>query len=129
MRVGVGDYYNGELTFTNLGFNWRPSKNFRFGLNYTQNDLEFPEGRFITRIYGINVDLAFNARWSWLNLVQFDNVSNRLGINSRLRYIPEAGQELYFVLNHGKLRDFEHHSRYTTEFEEFVIKASYTFRF
>ena len=129
LRIGVGDYYNGERTFANLGFNWRPSENFRFGLNYTQNDLEFPDGRFITRIYGINADLAFNSRWSWLNLVQFDNVSNRLSINSRLRFVPKAGQELYFVLNHGKLRDLEHHSRYTTEFEEFVIKASYTFRF
>jgi hypothetical protein len=39
-------------------------------------------------VWGINF-----ARWSWLNLVQFDNVSNRLGINSRLRFIPKAGAE------------------------------------
>ena len=61
--------------------------------------------------------------------IQFDNVSSRLGVNSRLRYIPRAGQEGYFVLNHGKLRDVEDHSRFTTEFDEFAMKASYTFRF
>ncbi len=129
LRITVGDYYSGEMVSTNLSFNWRPSPKFRLGFSHTRNDIELPGGRFITRIYRINADLAFNARWSWLNLIQFDNVSNRLGVNSRLRYIPRAGQEVYFVFNHGERRDPEHHSRFSTEFDELVIKASYTFRF
>ena len=46
------------------------------------------------------MNLAFNVRWSWVNLIQYDNESGSVGINSRLRWNPRAGQDLYFVLNH-----------------------------
>ena len=66
---------------------------------------------------------------SWINFLQYDNVSDRLGLNSRVRWIPKQGQELFFVVNYDFLdtgvngRDFDSNIRETT------IKFSYTFRY
>jgi hypothetical protein len=42
-----------------------------------------------------------SARLSWVNIVQYDNASRTVGINSRIHWIPEAGRELFVVLNHN----------------------------
>ncbi len=58
-------------------------------------------GDFVTRLIQIDANYAFNARWSWVNLIQYDNESGSVGENSRLRWNPREGQDLYIVLNHG----------------------------
>jgi Domain of unknown function (DUF5916)/Carbohydrate family 9 binding domain-like len=90
-----GDHMNliGELTF-------RPGKHFRTTLTYDYNDVNLPEGDFIVRLTSMRLDIVFSSRLSWVNLIQYDNVSGVVGINSRLHYIPEDGREAYLVLNH-----------------------------
>ncbi len=46
-------------------------------------------------------DFAFSPTLSWVNLIQYDNVSEVAGINMRLHWIPEAGREVFFVINHN----------------------------
>ena len=58
-------------------------------------------GDFVTRLIQIDANYAFNARWSWVNLIQYDNESGSVGENSQLRWNPREGQDLYIVLNHG----------------------------
>ena len=53
-----------------------------------------------TRLIQFRANLAFNARWSWVNLIQHDNVQETAGINGRLRWNPRAGEDLYIVFNH-----------------------------
>jgi len=71
--------------------------------------------------------IAFNSRWSWSNLLQYDNTAEIVGINSRLRYIPEAGREMVFVLNHGSSVSPENHLSSTQN--DLNLKLSYTFRY
>ena len=47
--------------------------------------------------------------------------------NSRLRYIPEAGKELIFVLNHGS--DVGPDNRLTSTRSDLNLKFTYTFRY
>ena len=51
-----------------------------------------------------------------------------MGLNLRLNWIPEAGQELYFVVNHN-MQDFDGDNRFHSLTSDLVAKASYTFRF
>ena len=85
-------------------------------------------GDFSTRVIQARANLAFNARWSWMNIIQYDNVSDTAGINSRLRWHPEAGEDLYIVWNHesAALAAFR---RLESRAAEFSIKYSRTFRF
>ena len=70
-------------------------------IEYEYNDIELPGGAFAAQLIAIRADVAFDVRWSWLNLIQYDNESESVGINSRLRWTPRAGQDLFIVLNHG----------------------------
>ena len=63
---------------------------------------------------------------SWTTLVQYDNVTDTIGINSRVRWIIEPGSELFVVLNQGLIARRGRIERGVTEPR---IKLSWTFRF
>ena len=81
-----------------------PAVSTNFGFNL--NDIDLPDGSFITRIVTTSLDIVFSSRLSWTNLIQYDNVSEIMGVNIRLNWIPEAGREVFFVINHN-LEHFE----------------------
>jgi hypothetical protein len=122
-----GEFYDGEQMSVGGFIGWRPSPHFRANVNYQYNDIEFPEGGFITRVVRLQLEAIFSSTLSWINLIQYDNVSNTVGLNSRLHWIPEAGREAFVVLNHNVL-DLPDGGRRST-FNEAAVKFSYTFRF
>jgi hypothetical protein len=64
----------------------------------------------------------------WVSLVQYDNVSEVIGVNTRLNWIPKAGQEGLIVLNHT-LQDRDGDAVFRSELLDLCAKLSYTFRF
>jgi hypothetical protein len=72
--------------------------------------------------------VAFSSTLSWATRIQYDNVSELMGVNMRLHWIPEAGREAFLVLNHT-LEDFDLDNRFASTLSEAAIKLSYTFRF
>ena len=125
-----GDFYNGGRVRTFGNFTWAASPRFRTGVgfNIQEIDLPVPNGKFSTRIVNATVDVVFSSRLSWTNLIQYDNVSEVMGLNLRLNWIPEAGRELFFVVNHN-LQDVDGDNRFHSLTSDVVAKASYTFRF
>ena len=65
---------------------------------------------------------------TWINLVQYDNNSEILGVNSRLHWIPKAGREGFIVLNHN-VQDFDKNNSFHSALSDLNVKFSYTFRF
>lgn len=122
-----GSFYSGTNKEIELGLKFRPGKHVYLDIEYGQSDIDLPEGKFKTKLYRFRFDLAFNVRWSWVNTVQFDNVSNNLGINSRLKWTPEAGKELTLVFNRGYERIEE--GSFEAVSQQLVAKVSYIFRF
>ena len=70
----------------------------------------------------------FSSKLSWINLIQYDDLSETIGVNSRLHWIPQAGREAFLVLNHN-LQDYDKDNNFQSSFSEVTIKYSYTFRF
>ena len=124
----VGDFYGGDRTEIFGEINWRPSGRLRTSLGYTFNDIDLPQGDFVTRLVHIRMDVAFSSKLSWVTRIRYDNVSELMGVNMRLHWIPEAGREAYLVLNHT-LEDFDLDNRFESETVEAAIKMGYTFRF
>ena len=67
---------------------------------------------------------------SWVNVIQYDNISKSLGFNSRIHWTKKAGENLYLVftnnyseIDEANSRDFELISR------DASIKVNYTIRF
>jgi hypothetical protein len=123
-----GSFYSGDRTRLETSFLWTPSRHFRALVGYTNDDVTLPEGSFQVRLAKFKADIIFSSTLSWTNLIQYDNVSESAGINSRLHWIPEAGREVFLVINHS-LEDYDLDNRFHTEDSIASIKASYNFRF
>jgi hypothetical protein len=131
-KVGNGDFYDGDRFQLSADVLWQPSKHFslRTGLDY--NDIELSTGKFISRLITMRADVAFSSTWSWSTLAQYDNESEEVSVNSRLRWIPKAGQEMIFVLNHGFIVDEPIPGagrEWRSLNSDIVLKATYTFRY
>jgi hypothetical protein len=97
-------------------------------LSYNWNDIELPQGDFISRLVSISAVYGFTPNLYWINLVQYDNGSEQMGINTRLHWIPKAGQEGFIVLNHN-LQDFDKDNSFSSASSDLSVKFKYTFRF
>ena len=127
LSVQDGGFFGGDRLEKFVELQWRQSAHFFLGASFTENVVELPSGNFTSHLASLRSDFAFNSRWSWSNLLQYDNTAEALGINSRLRFMPEAGKEMMLVLNHGAAVDQE--NRLSSTQNELNLKVSYTFRY
>ncbi|MBT5030837.1 MAG: carbohydrate binding family 9 domain-containing protein [Proteobacteria bacterium] len=123
-----GDYYGGTSRSLRSDVTWRPSQHFNFTVGARLNDIDLPEGRFISRILNFNATWVFSSTLSWSNLIQYDNISENLGFNSRLHWVPKAGQDVFLVFNQG-WQDRDLDNTFDAVQQDLTLKASYTFRF
>ncbi len=92
------------------------------------SDIKLPQGDFTTRLSSIRADIAFTNTWFWENLLQYDDVTYTLGLNSILRWMPRAGRELVFVINR-EFVDYTRDRSFTSVTGDITLKFGYTFRF
>ena len=123
-----GQFYNGKRRDAGADLTWRPSRHLRLGAGLTWNAVELLAGDFIARLASLRADFAFTATWYWENFLQYDNVSESIGVNSIVRWIPQAGRETVLVLNR-QLEDFDRDNRFASLYTELTLKLAYTFRF
>ncbi len=123
-----GDFYDGSIFVFETRTTWRPSKHLKVIFGGEYNDVDLPQGDFITRLATLNLDVAFSTAWSWENFVQYDNVSDTVGLNSILRWIPRAGQETVLAFN-TQQQDFDRDGRFRSYTSDVTVKLSYTFRY
>ena len=128
LRAFFGGHYGGTIMNARADFTWRPSEKVSFSMGVQHSDVDQPQGRFITRLNDFTATWVFSSKLSWSNLVQYDNVSENLGFNSRLHWIPKAGQDVFLVFNQG-WQDLDLDNAFTTTESDLTFKASYTFRF
>jgi hypothetical protein len=128
MQFWSGDYYDGTHFQQNGNFTWRPNEHFALSFNATSNRIELPGGDFTLRLFGSTIQYAFSSTLSWSNLIQYDNISESLGLNSRLHWIPRAGQQGFVVLNWGAI-DPDKDNDFASTFADLSLKFNYTFRF
>ncbi len=123
-----GSFYSGDQARLFGNVTWQPSPKFRTNLGFNITDVELPEGDFTTRLITAGVDYVFSSSLSWVNLIQYDNISETAGINMRLHWIPEIGKEMFFVINHT-LEDYDLDNRFHSINSDVTVKFSYTFRY
>ena len=127
LSIQDGGFFNGDRLQKRVEFEWRQSAYFSMSAIFEENDVDLPSGSFTSHLASLRTDVAFNSRWSWSNIVQYNNTSEFLGVNSRLRYIPQAGREMIFVLNHAA--DVDPLNRLSSTSNDLNLKISYTFRY
>jgi hypothetical protein len=128
MNLDGGEIYNGDLYRIGPGVDWRPNDRINFSLKYEYTKYDFPGQSAITRQVTFENEISFNAKLSLVSLAQFDNISDDIGINSRLRYNLSAGQDVWFVINHNMTRDPLDDRFHSTQ-SVAAAKIRYTFRY
>lgn len=129
LTTSFGDYWSGtaEQISATLTFKTPPKFNFSLGANQTFAHL--PEGDFIARIITSNIDFSVSPFLSFTNLIQYDNRSDNLGWQSRMRWTLQPGRDLFIVFNQGWLQDPAGGLRFQSQDTKVSIKFQYTFRF
>jgi hypothetical protein len=122
----LGDYYGGTRSDYRAEINWHPSRFFLIGASYDLRELRLAEGDIDVRIMTGRVNIAFTPDLVWNTLVQYDNVSRQLGVDSRLRWTWRPGTDLFLIFNN--LWDYED-GELRQPNTEVTFKAVAAFRF
>lgn len=126
VRWRTGGFYTGTRQEYAAAIDWRVSPHLNLGAELEYNDVDLEEGDFLTRIVRARVNVAFTPDLTWSTFVQFDDVSDSVGINSRVRWIVKPGSEMNFVVNQASdLRD----GGFAPLRTELTTKVGWTFRF
>ena len=123
----VGGFYDGNRQQLSSTLVYRPTKRTSLTLDYSLNliDGEQFEDSTINLISG-RVQYSFTPDLTLFNLIQYDDISNSIGVNSRLQWEYKPGAKMFFVVNQGYVDE-------TTGFVirdlEVVAKVGGLFRF
>ena len=122
----LGDWYHGEkqTAYFQIGFN--PAKWLNTSLSYSFNHFELPDTEFDAQIASGNIRINFTPDMGWSHLIQYDDISESIGYNTRFFWEFKPGKKFYAVIrqNYG---DEDH--LFSLRESEFTVKALTTFRF
>ena len=94
-----GSFYNGSRNDTVVGLGYKVRVPLYLGLEYERDRISVLDGRFATNISRFNANVLFRPNITLYSFLQFDNVSQTLGWQSRFRWILAPGNEVQFVWN------------------------------
>jgi hypothetical protein len=133
-----GSFFDGTRSRTLADVEFRPIKYLLLRAEYEFNDIRLPGSDLTStnndqdrdvqlHILRGRFDIFFTPEISLLSLVQFDNQSDTVGFNSRLRWIIEEGHEIFLVVN--QTADTEDENNVRALQTELVAKVQWSFRF
>jgi hypothetical protein len=125
--LSTGGFFDGRSDRLELDGEWRTSPLLHVGGGYRTAIVDLGPGRaFTTQVASGRVDLHFTPALSVRNLVQFDNESNVLGWQSRLRWIYAPGCDFFAVLGTAWQRD---DASFTPTEQSLEFKVAHSLRF
>ncbi len=110
-----GGFFGGTLHSIKGNLEWRASKHFFGQIEYVENKADLPgafadlmtcagaacQGDFTQRLVRLRAQYIFNPDLSWDTFVQYDNLTDSVGWNSRVRWIIQPGQDFTVTWNQG----------------------------
>lgn len=124
--LGVGEFYDGDRLELRSEIVWKPSPFFNTTIQYAYNKVNISVGDFVTHVTQFNLNFNFSPRLYWNITNQYDNLSDSFGINSRIRWTIQPGNDIYLVVNQGVDTS---EGRWIPSNRQFNTKVNWTFRF
>ena len=124
--VKWGEFYDGERLRLSLEAEWRASKFWGLEAGGDYFDIDLPAGDFEVTVGYAGLRITPSPRLTWTTLAQYDTVSSELGINSRLRWIVNSGNDVFLVYNQSVENDVR---SFRSIGSEAVAKLGWTVRF
>ena len=109
----VGSFYDGQRQQLSSTLVYRPTNRISLRLDYSLNLIDWEQFKDSTiNLISGSIQYSFTPDLTLYNLIQYDDISNSIGVNSRLQWEYKPGAKMFFVLNQG----------YVDEMTGFVIK-------
>ena len=123
-----GAFYSGHYSNPEIGvalkLNGYATLDFR--TNIVRGTL--PQGKFKENVYQLKADFYLSPDLGMMNCIQYDDISNQLGVNVRFRWQIRPGNEVYFVYCKNWERRWDPLSRFVPLEENGVFKIQFTIR-
>lgn len=94
-----GDFYGGDWYSAHTNLWWIPMSLISCGLSYDYEHFDMPGGLLDSQTVSLWLNLRFTPRVRWANLIQYDTVSESIGLNSRFSWEYREGHRLDLVLS------------------------------
>ncbi len=127
--VTVGNFWSGTAKAIRTGLRYQMPPRFSISLDTNQTFARLPQGNFVARIISSQINYAVSPFLSFANLIQFDNRSGDLGLQSRVRWTLEPGNDFFFIFGQGWVQDISGGYDFRQQDTQLATKLQYTFRF
>ena len=124
LRATIGGFYSGDRVALTPSMVVRLGEKFVGEVSWSQNDVDLPEGDFITRVGLFRMAYSFTPKLALEALFQYNNVDDLLSTNLRFSWLRKANTGLYVVLN-----DINGYDAYTGAQPDRSLIAKYTHMF
>lgn len=129
-----GGFWSGDRRAFDGVITARPVPGWTFSANYERNAVDLPQGEFVTNLGRLTGSWDVSPLASVTGNVQYDDVSQVVGLFTRARWILRPGNDLFLVYTHNwregdLLGQPEGRRRFETLSRGGAAKLTYTFRF
>jgi hypothetical protein len=123
-----GGFYDGYRQELTIRSGYKVLVPLFVGIEYERNRVFLQDGAFSTTLYRLNADILFSPRITLTNYIQYDDVSETMGWQSRFRWILQPGNEILLVWN-SSLYEPLAADRFVIADHITRLKLNYNFRF
>ena len=120
-----GPFYDGTLHQLNGRVRIRPSELVTFDFTSTTNIGRLDVGDFDQQVYGLRTLVNVSPDLQITSFVQYDDESQELGTNTRLRWTFNPLGELFVVYNYNVVDQLD---RWALDASQLLIKMQYALR-
>jgi hypothetical protein len=141
LDYSYGGFFGGTLHSIEGNLELRLSKHFFGQIEYIENIADLPasyevcapgtcegSGDFVQRLVRLRAQFIFSPDLSWDTFVQYDNLSDSVGWNSRIRWIVNPGNELVIIWNQSQGANDIEGRDFRFQAAGLTTKLSWTFR-
>jgi hypothetical protein len=129
LSVTWGDFWSGSAQQISGSIVVKLPPRFTFDTKISQTVAKLPQGNFTARVITSTLNYSVSPRLTFSNLIQYDNRSRNLGLQSRLRWTLKPGNDLFISFNQGWINDPGSNLRFIAQDTKIATKFQYTFRF
>jgi hypothetical protein len=129
-ELSRGGFWDGTRRRYQAGLTVRPRPGLSLSGNYELNQLSLPRGEFDTNLVRLNGGWDLSPWASVTTSLQYDDVSDIVGLFALMRWIVQPGNEIYLVYTHNwqRLDQDPLDREFVTLSRGGAVKATYTLR-
>jgi hypothetical protein len=125
-ELQTGGFYGGTQRGLRTVLGWRPSNHVELAFTGNYRQIRLPQGNFDLRVGEARFTYTFTPDLQVSLLAQYDNFSNALGTNLRVKWTVKPGDDFYFIVNQGYDTSLE---RFRPTQNDTSLKGAWTIRF